>query len=378
MCIALSSCSTGSVKNEYYNKYKNKCQIEFIEKKEIPIDENTSSSTMFMQYIDKTNQLSIYNEYDNSIYFFDYQNCKFDKKIQFEKEGKNGVGNIQGYDYINEDSIFVYNYDMDAIFLTNEEAEVKWKKLLKIEVLSSYTFLPSFPFVQTNNPMIYIDKKIVFGGLATAETTAETSTNRPVTTIYDFEKDSITFANNFPEQYQKYNWGGGFYRMPYFDVNKENQAVIVSFPQDHNLYVYSLLTQKQEKHYAGSASIPEIEAYPEKKGLRTNNNENRVREWFFSTPTYRNVFYDKYRNLYYRLACFPTEEKLKEFTAGTQPLLLIVLDKDFNYLGESLLPDNIDLRLTNSFVTKEGFNIQVLTDNDDLMTFYQFKVQIEE
>lgn len=378
ICFSLFSCNTNSVKNEYYNKYKNKCKIELIGKKEISLDENTSSFTMFMQYIDNIDKLSLYNKYNNSIYLFDYNTGKLYKKIQFEKEGNNGVGKLQGYDYINEDSIFVYNRHTKIVSLMNEASQLKWKRRLNIDSLQSYTFMPSFPYLQTNSPMIYINKKLILGGFGTAETTAETSTNSPVTTIYNFEGDSISFANNYPEQYQKYNWGGGFFRMPYFDVNKANETIILSFPQDHYLYVYSLLTKKQKKYYAGSASIREIEAYPEKKELRTNINQDRASEWFFSIPTYRSVLYDKYRNLYYRLVTFPNDPKFDKFTYCKQPLLLIILDKDFNYLGESLLPDNIDLFFTNSFVTKEGFNIQAITDNEDLLTFYQFKVLIHE
>lgn len=377
--LFLFSCTEDSVKNEYFDKLENKCSIRTIGKKDIIIDENFSPTSMYIQYIDHTNELSIYNVYDNSVYFFDYDQGIMSRKKQFILEGSKGVGLIQGYDYVNEDSLFVYNYNTLFIYLLNSHLDVIWKKQLNImEELQSMDFIPSFPYLQTNSPMKYVGHKLVFGGLGLTETTAENSTNRPVTTIYDFQADSVKFANNYPEQYQKYNWGGGFYRMPYFDVNEELEEMIVSFPQDHYLYVYSLQNNTQSKYYAGSNLIKEIKAYDEKKELRTNNNEDRVRDWAFSIPTYRSVLYDKYRNLYYRFACLPRTEKLRKFVSGTQPVIVIVLDKDFNYLGEGMLPDDIDIRYTNSFVTKDGLNIQVVNDNEDLMTFYQFKVEINE
>ncbi len=207
-----------------------------------------------------------------------------------------------------------------------------------------------------------------------AETTAQTITNSPVTTVYDFQEDTVFFANNYPEQYIKYNWGGGFFKMPYFDVNKDKKNVIVSFPQDHNVYVYSLNSREQREFYAGSSMIPEIKAFDQKKELRTQLDDNRTKRWFFSTPSYRNIIYDKYRDLYYRLFCLP----LKEGNDKWQPVGLIVLDGNFNYVGEGLFPDDVNLRYSNSFVSKEGLNIQVMTDNDDLMTFYQFKVDFHE
>ena len=67
-----------------------------------------------------------------------------------------------------------------------------------------------------------------------------------------------------------------------------------------------------------------------------------------------------------------------EFISATQPIVLIVLDGQFNYIGEAVLPEDVDFRRTNCFSTDGGFFIQALTDNDDLMTFYQFKVDIHE
>lgn len=378
-CLFLFSCSKDVVKNENSDKLKNRCSIRTIGKKDIIIDENVSATSMYMQYVDQTNELSMYNKYDNSICFFDYNQGILNRKMRLDLEGSNGVGLVQGYYYVNEDSLFVYNYNTLFVCLLNSHLDVIWKKQLNIiEKLQSMDFIPSFPYLQTNSPMKYVGHKLVFGGFGTAETTAENSTNRPVTTIYDFQADSVKFANNYPEQYQKYNWGGGFYRMPYFDVNEELEEMIVSFPHDHYLYVYSLQNNTQSKYYAGSNLIKEIKAYDEKKELRTNNNEDRVRDWAFSIPTYRSLLYDKYRNLYYRFACLPRTEKLRKFVSGTQPVIVIVLDKDFNYLGEGMLPDDIDIRYTNSFVTKDGLNIQVVNDNEDLMTFYQFKIEINE
>lgn len=122
--------------------------------------------------------------------------------------------------------------------------------------------------------------------------------------------------------------------------------------------------------------IDRIEAYDEKKGVRSD--ENRVFRWFYSVPSYRSVFYDEKKDLYYRLACLPEKKNADDFISATQPIILIVLDSQFNYIGEATLPDDVDFRRTNCFSTDEGFCMQVLTDNDDLMTFYQFKVDIHE
>ena len=123
--------------------------------------------------------------------------------------------------------------------------------------------------------------------------------------------------------------------------------------------------------------IKRINAYDEKKEFIPYLNDARIKDWYYSNPSYRTVIYDKYRRLYYRIGLLPREEKMKGFY-NMKPSVLIVLDDGFNYLGEALLPDDVDLWTTECFVSKEGLNIQVLTDDEDFYTFYQFKVRIEE
>jgi len=61
-------------------------------------------------------------------------------------------------------------------------------------------------------------------------------------------------------------------------------------------------------------------------------------------PNYGNLIYDKYRNVYYRIA-YPetTLEKgikgyeLREY--GRKNFSIIILDKKFNVIGETLFPD---------------------------------------
>ena len=375
--LSFVSCvDNGKEMNPYYKQKKNKCEIEIAAKKEIQVNENISFMTNYIRYVDNEDKLLLYNKYDNSIYTFNYGSGTLDWNIRLNEEGNNGVGEIQGFDYVNKDSIFLYNYNTLFVYLVDFSATVGWKKILPTDELMEKGFLPAYPWLQTNCPMVYWNNNLVLGGFGSSETKKETAYNLPVTSIYDFQKDTVLLANNYPAQYQKYNWGGGFFRMPYFDVNKENGRVVISFPQDHNLYTYSLSDQSQGKHYAGSNSIKQIDAYDQKKGEEID--QNRAYNWYLNTPSYRNVHYDPYRKLYYRLACLPAKKELRQkYTIGIRPLILIVLDKDFNYIGEKILPDDIELRYTNSFVTKDGLNIQALTDNDDIMTFYQFKVELK-
>lgn len=382
LCIIIHcfSCTDyGSVKNEHTNDYKNRCKIQFVGKKEIPADNETSVFDNYIQFVDTKempNTFASVNEYTNSIYFYDYDSLNVKKVIRYDKEGPNGVGLMQGFCYLNPDSIFVFCENTQMVYLTSEGAQVKWKKLMPAQSIGGPDFMPALPYLQTNVPLKYVDHKLIFQG-GNGETLYETATNAPITSLYDIEEDSVLYANNYPEQYIKYNWGDWIYKFPYYDMNEQDKLIIISFPHDHFIYVYSLLSGKNIKYYAGSQLIKKIDAFDEKKEFQPHYNSGRLQQWYYSNPTYQTVLYDKYRKLYYRIGLLPQKEKRKDFY-NKKPIVLIVLDENFNYLGEGLFPDDVDLWTTESFVSREGLNMQVLTDNEDFYTFYQFKVEIDE
>lgn len=226
-----------------------------------------------------------------------------------------------------------------------------------------------YPYCSTSSPLIKYSDKIITVGWVTGETLLETSYNRPVLTILNCKTDSLTFAVNYPDVYNKYNWGGGFaYRLPYYDLAMG--SVIISFSAVHYLVNYSLDTGTETIHYAGSEKIDKISPfpYPQDKSI----DESEAWDWYMTTPSYEGIFYDKYRNLYYRIAKLPVANYDNGNKTNYKPVVVIVLDDKFQYLGEVSLPTDIKFRTMNSFVSKDGFNIQVITKNEDKLTFYQY------
>jgi hypothetical protein len=360
----------GSVVNKEQKKHTNNLTLVFSGIKEFDLDDETSYLTEYMQLIDTdtATYFSFHNKYSNSIYLYDYDSSRFQRKIQYQKEGNNGVGDIQGYVYVNEDSIFVYSYWGYTLYLTNSKAAVLSKKRFD-DVLERRDIIYPAPYIQTSTPLKKLGHNIICEGFVSGETDLENTLSRLVGIIYNLEDQTANYVINYPEQYAKYNWAGGLtYRNPYFDV--DNQSIIVSFSADHYLLEYSLSTGEQKKHYAGSSSIKEIKSYPFPKD--EPKNLDREFEWYMYNPSYQGVFYDKYKNLYYRIARLPVKEYNKGDNGNKKPIIIIVLDSELNYLGEVSLPEDKKFEVLNCFVSKDGFNIQVLTDNEDKMTFYQY------
>lgn len=78
-------------------------------------------------------------------------------------------------------------------------------------------------------------------------------------------------------------------------------------------------------------------------------------------PKYGNLYYDNYRHVYYRLAYpgdeLPFKENYKDLYAyGRRKFSIIILDKDFNIIGETLFPEYI-YNPTAMFICEDGVYI---------------------
>jgi hypothetical protein len=380
-CATCTNKKGGEIVNKERNKYKNRCTLQFVGIKAFELDDETSYLTEYLQFIpgksgEREDYFSFLNTYNNAIYFYDYKTGRFSHRIKYNKEGPDGVGDIQGYYYSNSDSVYIHAYWAFLIFLTDSEAKVKAKYKVDVDKLTiDAGMLYPTVYTQTGAPMKKYKNTIIATGFMAGEYEKETPTNRPVGVFYDVTTDKRSYAINYPEQYRQYNWGGGFmYRLPFYDLSGSG-SMVVSFSADHYLTEYSLETGKEERHYAGSSAIKEIKSLDVPKSTLLVPAERQV-EWYMTNSSYREVYYDKYKQRYYRIARLP----VKDYVFGSnqrKPIVVIILDAQFNYLGEVSLPADKNLKPDNCFVSEDGLNIQSLTDDEDTFTFYQYNFLVD-
>lgn len=374
------SCKKGNdigiVSNTQNHILTNKCELIFNKIKEIELDSTTLNILGYLQFLDSSSiqYLTFLNQYDNSIYIYDYESSKFIRKIIFKNEKLKSV-KIQGYNYINDDSIFIYSYSRHRIYLTNTNSDLLFDTLMyDRSKVNKENLLPA-PYFHTPSPLKLFQEKIITVGFIAGEYDSTLETNRSIITLLNLKNNSLSHAVKYPEQYIKYNWGGGLtYRMPYYDLNKN--SILISFSAHHSLIKYDLLTNKEKEYYAGSKFIKEIRSYPTPKKEQSPSESEW--NWYINTPSYEGVFYDKYRDLYYRIARLPIEPGNNDEKYNRKPVSVIILDSSLNYIGESKLPSNIIFSPFNSFVTVDGFNIQAYTEDEDKLTFYQYKIKHNE
>ena len=113
LALILSNCSTDvlNVKNEKHGRLENKVTIEITDVKRFHLDKETAPKPQYTQLFEssgKTRYLTLLNRYNNSIYFYDYSNCTFVKKIIYNKKGPDAILIMTGYFIKSLDSIYIY------------------------------------------------------------------------------------------------------------------------------------------------------------------------------------------------------------------------------------------------------------------------------
>lgn len=371
LCIVggLLSCKSDKGLNQ---SFVNQCNLHRTEDRTFILDDETTQNFDCLQFYRLNgveSKLFFNNAYDNSIVEYDYASPSLVRKIKLHKEGPNGVGGSFFFHYLNQDTILIYNYAMQRLFMVDDKGKVFDKRPIKIDVNlqpDSLFMGPGFISARTNNPMLKIGDEILFSGFLPNELKGENKSNRPVLAWYHLKDNKIRYSDCYPEIYHKGNWGGSFsYRNPSYTLNDRNELVL-SFAADLNIRV-SELGYAQREYRAGFVSpkpVMDEMIYPGDKDERH----------FFRSISYGCIHYDSVRKLYYRLVTLPLEGEIPGKRPVHKPLALIILDNDFEMIGYFELP-KADYLPNNCFVSSDGFHVQVVSDNDDILRFATFMVE---
>lgn len=174
-------------------------------------------------------------------------------------------------------------------------------------------------------------------------------------------KDGTTeFLTEYPSIYHKYNWGAMYYYFPSLTIN-DNKQLIISYPVSHKLYVYDLITEKKESVNGGSSLFLKISPFSNKKEEKPEL-KSEYTKYYQLNYAYGGIAYDKKRKLYYRLVLHPNKN-YGETADPTRKKSIIVLDENFNFLGEAFLPFN-----------KNYYRI-IATDYGIVVSYFNFKTK---
>lgn len=344
---------------------------------------NTNKQLLFELDSNTKNELfnySIYSDVDksyfafqapgsNRILFYDLGSQRKEFEINPSIEGNNGVGLVNGFFIHNLDSIYIPNFDLKEISLINRNCTVIDKYMyekdengqeLSINYYSS-AYLKQFENIGRDlylysGPNRFLEKD-------------------PVTIKFNMDTHKIiALPFNYPEypgsdtKLKKYGLETAFSRC----YNSKN--FIYSFYYDENIYIASMDHQSIHTIPVKSEFFDKVILPGE---LTAQPNE------FCEKPWYGNLLYDKYREVYYRIA-YPksTIEKnirpMELLGYGRKNFSIIILDKNLKKIGETLFPDytynsRIMIILEDGLYISDSHYLNP-NFNDDILSFRKFEL----
>ncbi len=323
------------------------------------------SSQSICLYEDSTGKeiLSFLNELTNNIYFYDYSSTELIFNRSF------GADVIQGYSvdgrkhtlysYCNEKEVYS-EYDLISGLL---------EKSCLIKPNHSNDLIMPIPYVTTMSPIGVGDGILSFVGLQAGEPKDESNVNRPVVLLLDVTSGEVKYRVNYPSVYQKSNWGGRLtYRLPYYALSPDGDKMLISFSACDSITVYDIVMDKASKVYCGSGAMKNPKPYSRKKYEISSGSEY---DWYMRNYSYEGILYDRYRQCYYRFGRLPFNDYKPTDRINKKPTVVIVMDSTMTVIEDYCLPDKNYIPGT-SFVSKEGLNVQVYSNNDNVMLFDVF------
>jgi hypothetical protein len=340
--LCLSVCSCGKISHKTReNKASYDCELSSNGKTvSFMLDNNTKYQfTALFPYTDKKagkEYLTFVNSNDE-ILFYDLKQGDFLFKIKVRKEGPDGVPGLSGY----------YIEDFDNIYLTSVMPEITKtdttghviRRIKYRATATGYQVTPTFKsWSYLYSPLCIIDGKLYITQNPYQKSVVSKT---PVSVVIDTLNET---ASELPFFYppvikdEEFLHTSGFTLAKSRDFN--GREFVYSFYFDENIYIASADHEKVESVPAKSKYINRLTV-----GKRPDD-IIRMMKNDLEIPYYGNLLYDRFRNVYYRLA-YPRVEiedglDYRSLTSqGRKKFSVIILDKDFNIIGETLFPEFI-------------------------------------
>jgi Domain of unknown function (DUF4221) len=321
-----------------------------ITEKKFKLDTLTSIKTWYMDIyeIDSASFLVYENKNKPSIQFYNLKGGKLSFEINLNMIGPNGVGVTDGFHIRSLDSIYLINTTDMRVYHVNRKAEV-------MRVFSFLKSNQSFPFgsmstpkIISGSPAIYYKGMLQMCALpGMGPTNIETFKSGKVNIALDISKGEFDLNFGYPDIYKTKKFGNFWGKI--FRSKTHNDKIVYSFGADLKVQVTDYATTTE--YYAGSSYFDDPTPYTDALQMRMNDVKSTM---------YGGIFYDKYRKLYYRIVTGGVEDApvgLKGSEAyDIKPLAIIILNLDFEKVGETLLPTKAHDPL-GIFVGPEGLYI---------------------
>lgn len=345
--IGLIAYSCTSKKTEEPNS-----EIYKISEISLPLDDSTSHDFIRLSYSLENGSEFLYhqNEFKKNIQVFDLENGSLSKEIKYPSNPPLGISMVQGMLVVNPDSIFLFpTLTIRGSLLINGKGDILNRYMPPREKSIEESLVNHISF--GSMPTIYRNGKLRFIQLPMFELSNPANINEEFKfeVCYDIVENTLQFVeeSGFDPFYLDKIWTGRDLQVS--RTSDDLGRIVYSWK-----YLDSLSYLKNGlmiKVFAGSKykkkAIKPFQMIPE--------TEQEDIAWV-ENPKYYGIYFDPYRQLYYRTFQFSGSYDqngiLKETDAKKQ-FSVIVLDKDFNVMKEVVFPGGI-YNVYRAFVGKQG------------------------
>ena len=314
--------------------------------------------------------LSFLNYRTNQILFYDLKTTDFLFKLNLDSEGPNGVVQPTGFYIKDFDDIYISSYAYSGLIRVDTSSHIV-QKIPYGTTDKGYSVVPSYtPSSHPYIPPVIIDGKIYITQKNAVQFSPATET--PLSVAIDTLQKK---CEGLPLTYGILTDEGLRANDTRFSRIFNGTDFIYSFYVDEDIIVASVDHSKVRRIKVKSKYIESP------AGIQENSEQGPKLN--LELARYGDLVYDPYRGVYYRFAYLKTtlEDNIRwwgKSVYGRKKFSVIILNKDFQIIGETLFPEAI----YNSyvfFVNKDGLYISrdyqmLYGQSEDYMTFELFNL----
>jgi hypothetical protein len=259
------------------------------------------------------------------------------------------------------DSIYVYNAPLLEIALSDSSGHVKNRTSLWSDNFNWQITHPVYIF-STVNPLFSHKGKLILTGMSPRSIADSLINKYSFTACIDMKTSQTEFKYKYPTALFGSNatWDDPVFMQAYPALSPFGE-IIHSFTMSHHLYVTNWETGAGKVVYAGSNVAGTIRSidYEQKK-----TPQDVIGAHYFQQDLYTAILHDQWRKVYYRFMLPGIARATAKMRLGDKSVVVIMMDEQFNYLGEAVLGKAAEWNWENSFVTREGLNIEYIDPSD--------------
>lgn len=318
--------------------------------KSIFIDSLTSHYNYSMELSTHENKafLCFINASEFTIYVNDWITGEMIKKIPLSKDGPNAIhySGLEGVCMEGLDRYLIYSPDVFTFYRVDDKGIVLHKYYLQ-DIGEWGNEFRGWPRVSASNSLLKLDSNLYL-----LQADASTYKVKDYANVYTtqqlafHEKLEIKPLLRYSPIYNKGNWGDYLPFFTYSTINLRERLIYTSFARDDSIIVQHFSDGQMSKRYAGSYFFSNHSIEPLTKDPGIENADRRQQQLFdFITPTYKALLYDSVNRFIYRFVRNePPSKELVSKNGGNfrldQGYAIIVMDEEFNKLGEFNVPKN--------------------------------------